>query len=129
MEKKNQPTYCFGHFAMGTTFEIVIAGKDKTYAGQVSRAIFDEIDRIEGLFSRFNSCSDIGQINNLEPGQSLKVGVEVFECLETAAQIHQETNGAFDINIGSLLKYRWNTVRRSRKMSSETKQLPVDLSR
>lgn len=129
MEREKQPIYRFAHFAMGTTFEIVVAAKDKTYAGQVSRAVFDEINRIEGLFSRFNPCSEIGQINNLEPGQSLNVGIEVFECLETAAQIQRETNGAFDINIGSLLKYRWNTVRRSRKMSSETMQLPVDLSR
>jgi len=117
MGKNNPPVCRFAHFAMGTTFEIVIAGKDEKYGRQASQAVFQEIDRIENLFSHFNPCSEIGQINSLKPGQSLKVGVETFDCLKTAAQIHSQTHGAFNVNIESLVKYRQELTTKSKKMN------------
>jgi thiamine biosynthesis lipoprotein len=90
--------YRFSHSAMGTIFEIVVAGGEKPYARQASQAFFSEIDRLEGLFSRFDPCSEIGQINLLKAGQSLNVGVDVYECLKTAFELQNETRGAFDIN-------------------------------
>jgi thiamine biosynthesis lipoprotein len=129
MEKDNQSIFRFSHFAMGTTFEIMISGKDEIYSRQVSQAIFGEIDRIENLFSRFNSCSEIGQINHLKPGQSLKVGVETFECLEAAAQIHSQTHGAFDVNIGSLVKNHPDAGGHTKKPNPGQIQLRSDLSK
>ena len=129
MGKDNQSICRFAHFAMGTTFEILIAGRDETYSRQASQAVFDEIDRIKSLFSRFNPCSEIGQINRLKPGQSLRVGVETFECLKTVAQIHSQTNGAFGINIGSLVKCRREATSKSEKLSSGRMQLKIDSSK
>ena len=125
---RGQPVHRFAHQAMGTTFELLIAGKDEAYGRQVSQAVFSEIDRIENLFSRFNPCSDIGQINNLQPGQSLLVGVETFECLQTAALIQSQTWGAFDVNIGSLVKYKEENVPETKKMKARSK-VPIELSR
>lgn len=127
MEKAGHPIHRFAHFAMGTSFEILLTGKDKTYAGQVSQAAFYEIDRIEDLFSRFNPCSEIGQINSLKPGQSLKVGVDVFECLETASEIQKQTQGAFDINICSLIKCKHDSISESSKMNPAKMRLPLEL--
>jgi thiamine biosynthesis lipoprotein len=92
------PFYRFAHEAMGTTFEVLVADCEKEYAGQASQAIFLQVDRIEALFSRFNLASEISQINRLRPGQSLKIGIETYECLVSAQQIHKETGGAFDVN-------------------------------
>ena len=91
---------------MGTTFELLLAEKDKDYARQISQAVFAEIDRIKDIISRFDPTSEIGQINRLRAGQSLRIGVETYECLKTALTLHAETDGAFDINVGSLMKYR-----------------------
>jgi thiamine biosynthesis lipoprotein len=96
----------FAHSSMGTAFEILIAGADEKYARQVSQSVFAEIDRIERLFNRFDPCSEIGQINSLQPGQSLQVGMETHEVLKTALRIFSQTQGAFDINVGSLLEYK-----------------------
>lgn len=116
MGQQNHPlVHRFAHLAMRTTFEVVIAGKDKVYSLQVSQAIFEEIDRIETLLSHFDPCSEIGQINHLKPGQSLRIGIEVFDCLKTAVRIQRETNGAFDVNITSLIKYMQEVVPRSDK--------------
>ena len=105
-DKLRKSVFRFAHFAMGTTFELLLAEKDKEYAQQISQAVFAEIDRVKDIISRFNPTSEISQINRLRAGQSLNIGIETYECLMTALSIHEETGGAFDINVGSLMKYR-----------------------
>jgi thiamine biosynthesis lipoprotein len=104
MKPVNGVVHRFAHEAMGTIFEVMIAGTDEKYAGQASQAVFQEIDRLEALFSRFNACSEIGQINRLQPGESMRIGFETYDCLKTAALISAETDGAFDINFRSLIQ-------------------------
>jgi len=93
----------FSHEAMATTFEVIILHKDARYAQQAAWAAFNELDRLEAELSRFIENSDISRINNLAAEQSLRVGLDAFECLKLGARIYAETNGAFDITIGSLL--------------------------
>ncbi len=97
------PVHRFRHEAMASVFEIYIAGDDASYAGQAALAAFDKLDRIEQDLSRFIENSDITQINNLPAGQPLKLGLDAFGCLMLSAKIYEETGGAFDITIGSLL--------------------------
>jgi len=97
------PLHRFAHEAMTTVFEVVVAGQEDAYARQASSAVFREIDRLEGLLSRFQPCSDIAQLNRLKPGESLRVCLEAFECLQLASQVHGETDGAFDVTIGPLM--------------------------
>ena len=92
----------FSHYAMGTTFEIFIAGQEESYAGSAAKAVFEEIDRLEGILSRFDPRSDVGQLIRLKPGQTLQVGIELTECLELADEVYRLTNGAFDVTVGSL---------------------------
>jgi thiamine biosynthesis lipoprotein len=100
-----QAVHRFSHQAMGTFFETVIAGVDKEYAGQASRVVFQEIDRIESLFSRFNPCSEISQLNKMKPGEALLIGLETYECLTIAEKVRVDTEGAFDINVRSLIQF------------------------
>jgi thiamine biosynthesis lipoprotein len=97
------PLHRFAHEAMTTEFEVVVAGQEETYARQAANAVFREIDRLEGLLSRFQPVSDIAQLNRLRPGESLRVGLEAFECLQLAAQVHADTGGAFDVTVGPLM--------------------------
>jgi thiamine biosynthesis lipoprotein len=113
-DKNRKSVFRFAHFAMGTTFEIMLAEKDEVYARQISQAVFTEIDRIKDIISRFDPTSEIGQINRLRAGQSMRIGVETFECLKTALTVQSQTFGAFDINVGSLMKYREQQVSESR---------------
>ncbi len=87
----------FAHEAMTTVFEIVIAGKSAGYAGQAARAAFDEIDRLEGLFSRFDPSSEISRLGRLAPGGAMRIGVETAEVLRLAADIEEATGGAFSV--------------------------------
>jgi thiamine biosynthesis lipoprotein len=83
---------------MGTIFEVLIAGQDAGYSLQASQAVFQEIDRLEALFSRFNPTSEIGQINRLRADEPLRISWDSFECLGIAARIQRQSAGAFNIN-------------------------------
>lgn len=91
------PVHHFEHDAMACTFGLDIVATDAPDAQQAARAACDEIDRLEQLLSRFVPHSDIAQLNATEPRQSLRVSIETIECLQLAARLHTETNGAFDI--------------------------------
>lgn len=93
----------FSHEAMATTFEVMVVHEDGRYAQHAAAAAFDELDRLESDLSRFIENSDIARINNLPANQPLPIGPAAFECLQLSAGIYAETNGAFDITIGSLL--------------------------
>jgi thiamine biosynthesis lipoprotein len=115
----------FSHEAMATTFEIIIVHEDERYARQAAIAAFNEVDRLENELSRFLENSDITRINGLPAGQPLQLGLDTFECLKIAKRIYAETDGAFDITIGSLLKC-WRN-----EDGSPRKPLPkeIDLAR
>jgi thiamine biosynthesis lipoprotein len=95
------PLRGFAHDAMACTFEVLLAEENAKYAGQAARAAFAEVDRIERELSRFIPTSDIARINALKPGERLHIGIEVIQCLQLAARIYDETNGAFDVTFGS----------------------------
>jgi thiamine biosynthesis lipoprotein len=88
----------FAHEAMATVFEIFVADKGAEYAGQAARAAFEEVDRLERLFSRFDPASEVSRIGRLRPGETLRVGIETAQVLGLSAFVQAETGGAFDVN-------------------------------
>jgi thiamine biosynthesis lipoprotein len=94
----------FAHRAMATVFEVLVTEEDPVFAAQAARAVFEEIDRLEGELSRFRPNSDISRIRALAPGQRTTVGVDTFACLTLSKRISAETGGAFDVTIGPLME-------------------------
>ena len=87
--------------AMGTVFAVTATHADPLYAQQAIRAALEELAWLEDRLSRFRPWSDIGQLNRLPPGQSLTVAPETLACLQTALEIEEATEGAFDIGYAS----------------------------
>ncbi|WP_009961461.1 FAD:protein FMN transferase [Verrucomicrobium spinosum] len=115
------PLYRARHEAMATEFEIIIAQDDvdAAYAGNVADAVFAEIDRLEDELSRFRPMSDIWRVNHLRKGERAPVGLAAADCLALAKAVHAETNGAFDITIGPLMKIFRNSDGTPRTPSAE----------
>jgi len=109
----------FSHEAMATTFEVFILHEDGHYVRQAAQAAFDRLDQLEQELSRYIENSDISRINNLDAGQSLRIGLDTFECLQLSRRIHTETNGAFDITVGSLMSCWLNPDKTLRVPSKE----------
>jgi thiamine biosynthesis lipoprotein len=94
--------HIFNHHAMATQFQVRIAGEEKSYAAQTAQAAFALTDELESLLSRFRASSDISQIGQLAPGESLRVSEPVFACLELAKKMELATRGAFSVTAAAL---------------------------
>jgi thiamine biosynthesis lipoprotein len=94
--------HVFNHHAMATQFQVRIAGGDKTYAAQTAQAAFALADDLESHLSRFRAGSDISQIAQLAPGETLRVSESVFACLELARRMELATHGAFSVTAAAL---------------------------
>lgn len=93
----------FTHRAMACTWGLALVHPQRDYAEQVTRTVFDEIDRLERELSRFVPEGDVARINALPAGGRMRVGPDAFECLKIARRMHAATFGAFDVTIGALL--------------------------
>jgi thiamine biosynthesis lipoprotein len=91
----------FAHQAMATVFEIYCMHEDRRYAEQAAQAAFDLVDRLETELTCHRENSDISRINNLQPGEIAVVGSWTMECLQLAQHFFYQSNGAFDISLGS----------------------------
>jgi thiamine biosynthesis lipoprotein len=92
----------FSHEAMASVIEIFILHEDGTYAGQAAWEAFRVADRLESELSRYVPNSDVGRINRLRPGESIRVGADAFECLKRCRELSDLTGGAFDATAGFL---------------------------
>jgi thiamine biosynthesis lipoprotein len=116
----------FSHLAMATTFEVMIQYEDRAYAQQAAQAAFDEVDRLEGILSRFLETSDVTQINHLPAGTPLHVALDTFECLRISAEMYDQTGGAFDVTVGLLMDCWRDEDKRPRTPSAEELQFALD---
>ncbi len=96
----------FAHEAMNTEFEVIIAQEGIGIAGarHAAHMVFEEIDRLEEELSRFRPTSEIWRLSLLKAGESAFVDLATWDCLSLAKAVHAETNGAFDVTIGPLMK-------------------------
>ena len=94
----------FGHEAMATVFEVHASHEDAAYARQAAQAVFDLVDRLEQLLSRFVPNSDVSRINALAAGEATRVSPDTMDCLVIAWHMHAVTAGAFDVTLGSGLE-------------------------
>ena len=94
----------FSHQAMATVHEIFIRHNDQRYARQASQEAFFLLDRLEHDLSRFIGNSDISSIDHLTQNEKRRIGPDTFACLKRCAELCEQTNGAFDITVGSLME-------------------------
>lgn len=120
----------FAHGAMWTSFEIYIPSDvDATLARQASREAFDELDRLEHELSRFVENSDISRIKNLHANDPLVIGIETFECLQISDRLFKDTNGAFDITVGTLINCWLDTEKGLRIPGPTEQELKIAMSK
>ena len=98
---------------MSTMFELMVVENDHQLAQSAAYKIFQKVDRLEEMFSRFLDASEVSQIRQLKPGQTLRVSREMIDILLVASEICAATQGAFDVTIGTIMnvlrevKHRW----------------------
>ncbi|MBI5388100.1 MAG: FAD:protein FMN transferase [Verrucomicrobia bacterium] len=89
---------------MATRFEIALHGGNPVSLRAAAEEALDEIERIESQLSLYRPTTEIARVNALAHREPVRVSLPVFRLLQRARQLHQETDGVFDITIAPLLR-------------------------
>jgi thiamine biosynthesis lipoprotein len=65
---------------------------------------FDEVDRIDRLMSHYKADSPLSRINREAARHPVAVEPELFDFIVEAMRYHRDSEGAFDITVGPLMK-------------------------
>ncbi len=102
------------HFAarhMGTEVHLTLWGPDSTAAASAARRAFDEIGRLDSLFSDYRSDSEIARLAAAAP-EAIVVSDALMDVLVRAADWSRRSRGAFDVTAGPLTRlWRWSARR------------------
>lgn len=100
-------TVAVARHAMATRFEIILHGANAASLRAAGEEALNETARLEDQLSLYRPTSEIARVNARAHLEPVRVSPELFALLQHAQQLHRETNGAFDITIGPLMRC-WN---------------------
>jgi thiamine biosynthesis lipoprotein len=89
-------------FMLGTQVSVTLLAKDRRAGLARIEKIFDEIGRLEKIYSDRRQDSELVLINDLARKGWIQVSPEMAEILNDAFYWHNRTNGLFDITVGAL---------------------------
>jgi thiamine biosynthesis lipoprotein len=101
--------------SMACVYAIEAYGNDSAKLPQAVNEAFDEVDRIDRLMSHYNADSPLSRINRDAASGTVSIEPELFEFIADALRYTRESNGAFDITVGPLMK-AWGFFRGEGRM-------------
>ncbi len=96
--------YEASHNAMATEYTVVAYGSNREYLAAVVNEVFEEIDRLDAQMSNYKPESDLSHVNRDAARRSVVVEPGLFQLIQDSVRYSEETNGAFDITVGPLMK-------------------------
>jgi thiamine biosynthesis lipoprotein len=90
--------------AMGATYSVVVYGYDRVKMEAAADAAFDEVRRLDEMLSNYRADSEWSEVNRHAAEKPVKVSPEMFQLLLDCVAYSRESEGAFDISVGPLMK-------------------------
>jgi FAD:protein FMN transferase len=90
--------------SMACEYAIEAYGPDADALPRIVQEAFDEVDRIDRLMSHYKSDSPLSRVNREAAQHPVAVDPELFDFIVEAMRYHRDSNGAFDITVGPLMK-------------------------
>jgi len=90
--------------AMGSTWSIALYGTDRIKMEAAIDAAFDEVRRLDELLSNYKPDSEWSLVNRDAATRPVRVSPELFGLLEACLEYSRQSEGAFDITVGPLMK-------------------------
>ncbi|HSM78713.1 MAG TPA: FAD:protein FMN transferase [Bryobacteraceae bacterium] len=90
--------------AMGGAFTIVAYGDDAARLETSVAAALEEARRLDELLSNYRPESEWSRVNQLAGKQPVRISQELFDLLSACVEYSRESEGAFDITVGPLMK-------------------------
>jgi thiamine biosynthesis lipoprotein len=100
---------------MGTSVRIVLYCASRERADQASEAAFRKIARLDATMSDYNEASELNNLCRGSAGRWVKVSADLFRILSISQRIARQTNGAFDVTAGPIVKL-WRRAIRAQEL-------------
>jgi FAD:protein FMN transferase len=104
--------------SMGCVYTVVVYGREMALLREAAAAALDEVDRIDRLMSHYKEDSKLSQINREAAKAPVKVDPELSDFIAECLRYSRESEGAFDITVGPLMKV-WGFFRGEGRMPNE----------
>jgi thiamine biosynthesis lipoprotein len=108
--------------AMGSTYSLVLYGEDRAKLEMASEDAFEEVRRLDHLLSNYRPESEWSQVNRYAAERAVKVSAELFQLLSACVEYSRQSEGAFDISVGPLMKV-WGFYKGSGHLPQRTEVL------
>jgi FAD:protein FMN transferase len=92
------------HPAMGTEYTLELYARNQAFADQAMNLAFEEIDRLDALLSNYKPASELSRITREAAVHPVTTDPETFHFLDRSLYWSRQSNGAFDITVGPLLR-------------------------
>ncbi|BCB96252.1 thiamine biosynthesis lipoprotein ApbE [Dissulfurispira thermophila] len=89
---------------MYTIVSITVSSNSEEKAKEAINKAFNEMDRLARLLNFYSEDSEISMINRNAGNKPVKVSPETLEIIDKAIYTSQNTEGAFDITVGPVVK-------------------------
>jgi thiamine biosynthesis lipoprotein len=91
--------------AMGTTYRVTLAADiPGMNSGEVHRDVEAVLTRIDRAASTWRNDSDASRFNRAAANEWVTVSADLLTLVETAREIHEQSDGAFDITVSPLVR-------------------------
>lgn len=90
--------------AMGSTYTVELYGTDRVKMEAAADAALDEARRLDELLSNYKPDSEWSQVNQHAAEKPMRISLELFQLLSACQEYSRESEGAFDISVGPLMK-------------------------
>ena len=104
--------------AMGATYSVVLYGHDRAKMEAAINATFAELSRLDALLSNYRAESEWSEVNRRAAQEPVSVSPELFQLLTACVAYSRESEGAFDIAVGPLMKL-WGFYKGSGRLPSQ----------
>ena len=89
---------------MGTTFSLVLIGPERRALETALAAAITEVHRLDRLLSNYIPDSEWSAVNRSAARGPVTVSTELFDLLAACMTYSEQSDGAFDITVGPLMK-------------------------
>jgi thiamine biosynthesis lipoprotein ApbE len=90
--------------SMACEYAIEAYGPDSSVLPRILDEALDEVDRIDRLMSHYRADSPLSRINREAARHPVVVEQELFDFIADAMRYQRDSDGAFDVTVGPLMK-------------------------
>ncbi len=89
---------------MGTTYTVTVYGEDQYKLDGAIDDVFDEARRLDRMLSNYRPESEWSRVNQQAFNAPVHLSEELYQLLDACLRYSRESEGAFDITVGPLMK-------------------------